>query len=86
MPRVFQRWRTFWTARYDARSDNKRVLFLRALVALASPPGRMRPNAAPTRVGLMPEPYPQRERYQQHVGHGRGDHDPVDVALGAQSL
>jgi hypothetical protein len=28
------------------------------------------------------EPHPQRERYQHHVGYGRGDHDPVDVAHG----
>ena len=50
--------------------------------ALATAAGRARLNAARGSSGLVPEPHPQRERHQQHVGHGRGDRDPVDVAHG----
>jgi hypothetical protein len=42
--------------------------------------GRTRLNAALGSARLVAEPNPQRERYQQHVGHGRGDDDSVDVA------
>jgi hypothetical protein len=32
------------------------------------------------RARLMPARRAQRERYQQHVGRGRVDYDPVDLA------
>ncbi len=41
-----------------------------------------RVKSAPSSAGLVPEPYPHRSRYQQHVRHGRGNHDPIDVAHG----
>jgi hypothetical protein len=68
------------------------AIHITALVAPTQTTARTRLDAVLALPGLVPEPYPQRERYQQHVGHGRDDHDPVDgahgcsVALNARSV